>query len=57
VSTEVAQWNVDKVATIRALREDIKAKDAKIMHLKGEKDLEKNKNGVLISMVEEIDNH
>ncbi|KAH9287532.1 hypothetical protein KI387_031649, partial [Taxus chinensis] len=48
--------NVDKAATIRVLREDIKAKDAEIVCLKGE-DLEKKKNGVLISMVEEIGDH
>ncbi|KAH9301143.1 hypothetical protein KI387_012726, partial [Taxus chinensis] len=54
ISIEVARWNVDKSVTIRVLREDIKAKDVKIVHLKGEKDLDKNKNGVLITMAEEI---
>ncbi|KAH9329139.1 hypothetical protein KI387_001247, partial [Taxus chinensis] len=54
VSTEVARRNVDKATTIKALREDIKAKDVEITRLKGEKDLEKNKNGVLITMAEEI---
>ncbi|KAH9316059.1 hypothetical protein KI387_024686, partial [Taxus chinensis] len=57
VSTEVERRNVDKDATIRALREYIKDKDAEIAFLKGEKDPEKKKNGVLITMAEEIDDH
>ncbi|KAH9311000.1 hypothetical protein KI387_026035, partial [Taxus chinensis] len=50
----VAQRNIDKSATVKALREEIKVKDVEIACLNQEKDMEQKNNGILINMVEEI---
>ena len=54
VSREVVRWNMDKAATIRAHKEEIKTKDGEIARLTQERDLVQQKNSVFISIVEEI---
>ncbi|KAH9293474.1 hypothetical protein KI387_041322, partial [Taxus chinensis] len=44
VSIDVAQRNIEKSSTIKVMREEIKAKDAEIMCVKQENDLEQKKN-------------
>ncbi|KAH9301206.1 hypothetical protein KI387_012789, partial [Taxus chinensis] len=54
VFAEVTRRNVDKATTIRALMEDNKDKNAKITHLKEEKEHEQEKNEAFVSMAEDI---
>ncbi|KAH9327419.1 hypothetical protein KI387_007597, partial [Taxus chinensis] len=54
VSTEVARRNIEKTATIKALIEEVKAKNVEITHLVQERDPSKRKYETFVSMAKEI---